>query len=128
MDVGLDGIPVGLLPSALDPDDDGVSVTWLEYFGGQAAQQLQSVREVMSKRRRIRKNNGLAVLNAGKIIAVGQSLGTELRVEHDPDFEAGKENPAHSLIIGMRPDHDDLKIRLVVLALVRIEPGISDPA
>ena len=47
----------------------------------------------------IRKNNGLAVLNVGKILEAGQLLSQKLQVIHDPDLEFCKENPAHCLIL-----------------------------
>jgi hypothetical protein len=118
--------PRGLFPSAFEPDDEGVSVTWLEFFPEPYAHQLNEVRAAISKRRKIRKSNGLAVLDVGKIVSVGKSLSAELQVVHDPDLELGKENPAHSLILGIHPGHDDLKGQLAVVALTRIEPGVPD--
>ncbi len=118
--------PRGIFPFALDSDPDGLSVTWMEFFQGSLTDQISSVREAIGRQRRIRKSNRLALLNVGKIRSIGRSFDTELRVEHDPDLTPRKENPAHSLVIGIQAENEDLKNRLAMEALSRIEPGVLE--
>ena len=106
--VEADGSLSGVFPSAFEPDADGISVTWIEFFEGSPVEQLVAARVAMNCGRRLRESNRLAKLNVRAIRGLGKSVG----VFHDPIDEPEKENNGHSLITGIGRDDDDLLNRL----------------
>ncbi len=86
------------------PDDTGVSVNWLECFGGLSnAQQLDEVRRL--SRLDMKKNGRLAELNVGVAKHYVRNELKSLRFIHTPlpaegDYEA---DPSHSEIVGLPP-------------------------
>lgn len=108
--------PVGVRGSAFDPDDDGVSVAWVEHphHIGEKADQIRSMIRCMSQRT-IRKSHRLAVYRVGTIVACGVKFGKSIAVDRDPqpNYEC------HCLIIGIDPGSADLLdlIAAEVLAL-----------
>src|ERR1700728_2846656 len=93
-----DGTIRGVFPDALQPDEDGISVTWLEFFEGSPSEQLTAARAAMNRGRRLRVSNRLARLNVGYVLSVGISLRRSVSVVHDPiEAPAEKENLGHSL-------------------------------
>jgi hypothetical protein len=88
-------IPIGVNASAFEPDDDGASVGWLEYYEGPIESQIAQVVECM-KVRKVRKSHRLALFNVGQILKCGTQLGINIEVSHDPldNYEC------HSLITG----------------------------
>jgi hypothetical protein len=99
-----------------EADDDGISVTWMEYFAGSPLEQLVAARAAMSRGRTLRASNRLAKLNVGEILAAGNSVKKPLSVVHDPiEQPLEKENLGHSLILGVAYDDDDLRNRLANL-------------
>ena len=108
-----DGTIRGVYPYAFDPDEDGISVTWMEYFGGSPAEQLITARAAMDRGRRLRESNRLAKLGVGTILVAGKAVGRILAVVHDPIEEPPeKENMGHSLIQGIAAEDEDLRNRL----------------
>ena len=105
-----DGTPDGsdfrLRPTR--PDEEGLSVNWLEAFEPPKTQQLSEVRRLF--RLSLRPNGRLAEMNVGRVLReVGKELNT-LRVVHDPleptrVFDA---DPSHAQITGLPPGDTDL--------------------
>jgi hypothetical protein len=86
----------GVLEGAFDPDADGVSVTWLEFFQGDRQQRMLEVRQALLSHLTPKASNRLAILNVGKIEAAGNAVGTH--VVEDPFMDPPPGNPAHALI------------------------------
>jgi hypothetical protein len=89
------GIATGVLECALTPDAEGVSTTWLEFFGGARQHNLSEVKRC--QRLMPRSSNRLAVLNVGNIENVGSGVGAHV-VEDPDDPPCPPGNPAHALI------------------------------
>jgi hypothetical protein len=108
-----DGTIRGVFPDAFEPDEDGISVTWMEYFGGSPAEQLEAARAAMDRGRRLRASNRLAKLKVSMILAAGKAVKRVLAVVHDPiDQSPERENLGHSLVQGITADDDDLRNRI----------------
>jgi hypothetical protein len=108
-----DGTIRGVYPDAFDPDDDGISVTWMEYFGGSAVEQLIAARAAMDRGRKLRPSNRLAKLRVGTVVVISEAAGKIVTVIHDPIEEPPeRENVGHSLIQGIASNDDDLRNRL----------------
>lgn len=113
-----DGTITGVYPDAFEPDDDGISVTWLEYFGGSPEAQLLAARDAMNRIRRLRESNRLAKLNVGSVIDASAHLGRAVAVTHDPIEEPpDRQNLGHSLITGVLAEDDDLRNRIAMAVL-----------
>jgi hypothetical protein len=103
----------GVYPDAFEPDDDGISVTWMEYFGGVPAEQLVAARAAMDRGRRLRESNRLARLKVNTILTAGAAVKRTLSVVHDPiEQPLERENLGHSLVQGITTDDDDLRNRI----------------
>jgi hypothetical protein len=108
-----DGTIRGVFPDAFEPDEDGISVTWMEFFGGSPAEQLEAARAAMDRARRLRASNRLAKLKVSTILAAGEEVKRVLFVVHDPiEQPQERENLGHSLIQGIAVDDDDLRNRI----------------
>lgn len=108
-----DGVIRGIFPDAFEADDDGISVTWIEYFAGTPGEQLSAARTAMGHGRTLRESHRLAKLNVKTIVEAGRSIKRELSVIHDPIEQPPEEkNLGHSLIKGVASDDDDLRNRL----------------
>jgi len=111
---------VGVFPHAFEHDEDGVSVTWLEHFGGTITEQLAAARAAMGRVRRLRKSNRLAKLGVGKVVAAGRPIKKVIDAVHDPiDEPPDAQNTGHSLIVGISEDDDDLRNRIAMTISVR---------
>lgn len=108
-----DGSISGVFPDAFVPDEDGLSVTWVEHFPGGWTAQIAAAKDAMSRRRMVRASNRLAVLSVERILRISDQLGKHLAVIHDPDETEGKENPGHSLITGYSEDDADVTNLLI---------------
>lgn len=99
-------VSVGVNASVFEPDDDGTSVGWLEYFNGTTEFQINQVINCM-KVRTVRKSHRLALFNVGQVLKCGNQLGIDIEVRHDPqdNYEC------HSLITG----YDSTKTELMGL-------------
>jgi hypothetical protein len=108
----------GIQECALMPDEDGVSVTWLEFFAGKDRQSnMVAVRAAIRNRITPKpKSNRLAVLNVLNIEKTGQAAG--LFVIEDPDIDPPPGNPAHALVKEPAALQDQ-KLREAIAAAVR---------
>lgn len=108
--------PGGVRGSAFYPDEDGVSVAWVEHphHTGMQIDQIRSIVDCMSFRK-IRKSHRLAVYRVGAIVDCGVKFGKSISVNHDPQ----PSYECHSLIVGVDPGSADLLdlIAAEVLAL-----------
>ena len=93
-------VPDGILECALVPDDDGLSVTWLEFFKGPNRQaNMLGVRSAMTAVLTPKPSNRLAVFNVGNIERAGKAhSGAGLQVVEDPYTDPAPGNPAHALV------------------------------
>jgi hypothetical protein len=93
-------IPAGILECALVPDEDGLSVTWLEFFGGKdRVANMAGVRAAITAGLTPKPSNRLAVLNVGNIERAGSAASAAgLRVIEDPYTNPPPGNPAHALV------------------------------
>jgi len=97
------------------PDPDGLSSTWLEFFGGDRSHNLAGVRRVIGLTPK--PSNRLAVLNVGRIETAGNAVG--LHVIEDPFDDPPPGNPAHALVkepIGLQ----NKKIREAIASTVQV--------
>lgn len=109
--------PIGVRGSAFYPDDNGVSVAWLEHphHGGKQTDQIQSMISCMSIRT-IRKSHRLAVYRVGAIVDCGVKFGKSISINRDPlpNYKC------HSLIVGIDPGSSDL-FDLIAAELLALE-------
>jgi hypothetical protein len=114
----LGATPTAVQESALlDPDPDGVSVTWLEHFGGDRQHQIAEVRRHVTLRIKPRQSNRLAILNVGNVENMGRATG--VHVIEDPITDPPP-NPAHALI----KDAAALQSQLIRAAIAAtVQPG-----
>ena len=105
-------LPIGINADSLIPDDDGLSVGWLEYFDGDVEFQINKVISCITTQRIPKKSHRLALFNVGKILKCGQLQGLDLAVIHDPydNYEC------HSLITG----YDSTKTELMGLIALEV--------
>jgi hypothetical protein len=115
-----DGSISGVFPEAFHPDSDGLSVTWVEWFGGEWKDQLVAARAAIARGRKIRVSNRLAVLDVNQVLAVGPQCNKLIEVIHDPDDTPGKENLGHSLVTGY-VDTDKEVMNLLTTACISLE-------
>lgn len=96
----VDGICTGIQPSAFRVDEDGISVTWLEYFQA-SAEPLQAAALALKSERAPSKTGVLAHARVARILEVGRKLRLEgVSVSHTPtDLNEG-----HSSILGWAND------------------------
>ena len=91
------------------PDENSLSVNWLEILGSEKLHQLKEVRRLCSQRLSLKVNGKFAEMNVGTIMdEVSEELDT-IRITHDPlegeqDLEA---DPSHSQISGLPPGDSD---------------------
>ena len=109
---------LGVFPFAFEPDADGISVTWVEFFAGSPSERLAAAREALGRRRALRRTHRLAKLNVGDVLSAGKAVGVATRVVHDPiEAPPDKENLAHSLIVGVTADQHELMNRIANLVI-----------
>jgi hypothetical protein len=100
---------------AFEPDSDGVSVTWLEFFPGSRAEQLTEVSATIRATRTVRQSHRLAIISVAAVIECRQTHGVDLAVEHDPITDPPS-NLAHCLIKGIPNDARALREQLALNA------------
>lgn len=112
----------GILECALVPDDDGLSVTWLEFFKGPNRQaNMVGVRSAITAVLKPKPSNRLAVLNVGNIERAGNAHSAAgLQVIEDPYTDPPPGNPAHALV-KEAATLGDQKLREAIAATV--QPG-----
>ena len=105
---------------ALKPDEQYLSVDWLEYFNGDAtfSRQLTQVQEAVQQRLTVKHNGKFLKIQAGEVRAL------KLRIAHEPGVEA---DPSHA---GIYPEAlEDLAFMLALANLVNPEdifPALSN--
>lgn len=123
-DANGDLIAVGVKSSAFFPDNDGVSVGWLEHehHVGDRNQQICSMVNCICNHRKIKRSHRLALLPINAILRCGNFRGAHLWVEHDPiqGYEC------HSLICGIDPNEGEL-IALIATEILSLEVMLVDP-
>jgi len=97
-------ISIGVLGSAFIPDEDGLSMGWLEYYKGDRDSQLSQLIECLSAQRTVRKSHKLALIKIQNLIATGIRNHKNIEVKHDP--LTGYES--HSLITGYDSNDSEL--------------------
>jgi hypothetical protein len=85
---------------ALRCDDDGISVTWIEYFGGEGEEQLHAAAHALKGTMAFKKSGVLARATVGEIEDVMKAAGRDVSVLRD----VIDENKAHCLIKGIGAD------------------------
>jgi hypothetical protein len=101
-----DGTCVGITPDALRVDEDGISVTWVEYFE-EPPPAIQSAATELKKSRKPTKSGALARARVSRIVEVAQKLKRTFDVDHTPIDD----NDAHASITGC-PDSQPVKLAL----------------
>lgn len=109
---------VGVAGNAFFPDEDGVSVGWVEHIHHDNlphADRLSKLIGCMGVRT-IRKSHRLAVLKVGSIVDCGTRIGKTVSVVPDPqpNFDC------HSLIVGIEPSAADLQA-LIAAEIIAME-------
>lgn len=92
-----DGNVVGINYDAFlrRPNDDGLSVTWLEYFAGERALQIASaVHAIRASNMNPRPKSGFAIGNVAAIKGACESRQHKIRIIHWPEDD----NKAHAEI------------------------------
>ena len=114
----------------LRPDENGLSVNWLEVFGGNDEhRQLGEVRRLF--RLRLARNGQFAKLNVGAtkrhVSEAVEELGiVEAPLSRTGEFEA---DPSHAEIIGLSPGESDeamLVGDLIAECVISLRPGKTD--
>ena len=104
------------------PGEAYLSVNWLEFLplGGRPTE-LEAIRQVLSRKRKIGTTARLAVLNVGQACdAVRQNSvnHTVLTVRHEPEAELGRpQDPSHAGIYGV-PTDDNTIPELLAAAVI----------
>jgi hypothetical protein len=96
---------LGFLPQAfqLRPDEEALSVNWIEYFSDPATRRRDSV-WAMRRAMGVGAKSAFAIGNVGRIKTTCLASGVKVRIVHEP-----KDNePAHSAI--RRVPRDDLNL------------------
>jgi hypothetical protein len=68
----------------LKPDEDSLSVNWLEYFDGDREAKIQASVKMFRSTLRVGTKSGFGVGNVGKIKEVCRSRGTSVRIVYEP--------------------------------------------
>lgn len=100
------GTCVGITPDALRVDEDGISVTWVEYFE-EPPPALHSAAAELKKSRKPSKTGVLARAQVSRIMEIAGKLKRTFAVTHTPVDN----NDAHSSITGC-PDELTTKLAL----------------
>ena len=113
---------------ATKPDETGLSVNWLEAFGGEKKHRLSEVRRLF--RLRVRPSGWFAELNVGTVLRVVSEELDTLRIVHDPlDAEGGFEaDPSHAEIVGLPAGDSDqaaLVGALIAEFIIDMHPAVN---
>jgi hypothetical protein len=98
---------IGVLGEAfkMRPTEDTLSTTWLEYFAGSRAEQVNAaVRAVRASKLDVKTKSGFAIGNVGNIAAVAANRNYSVRVLHEPE----EDNKAHAAV--RRWPRDDMEL------------------
>ena len=98
----------------MQPDPDGLSVVWLEFFGGDRQRNLVGVRGALGLQ--FRASHRFAVINVGSLETAGSAVGAH--AIEDPITDPPPGNPAHALV--KEPGHlQDRKIREAIAQTIQ---------
>lgn len=104
-----DGGPcTGIDIDAIRCDSDGISVTWIEFFGGNADEHLRKAAHALRGTLTFKKSGILAQASVGDIIDTMMTAGREVTVCRD----VVPGNDAHCLIKGI--EQDELGMLLIL--------------
>lgn len=112
------GQPTGVRKSAFEPkpdETDGLSVNWLEFFGGDRQHNVDGMRSVTKLK--VKRSHGIAILNVGAIITKDGS--TQLAVVEDPVVDLAPETNAAHVLIKDLTDLRDKAVRDVLAFIVQ---------
>lgn len=110
------GLCTGLLPTAFKMHDDGISVTWIEFFEPPPPS-LEQAASAIKNDLKPKKSGVLACATVSRLTEIAFKLGLEAAVTHDPQ----KSNHGHSLITGW-PDNLACRVALT-RAFVKLVPN-----
>jgi hypothetical protein len=81
------GNAIGLQFSAFQrkENEEGLSVTWMEYFGGDRKQQIASTVKAIRASLTVGKKSGFAIGNVGEVKAACASRKHKIRIIHWPE-------------------------------------------
>lgn len=101
----LEGLPISVFGDAfaLREGETYLSAGWVEYFQGERFNQLSQLRNTMTATREIKRRDGFAVMNVGKVVEAGRTRSVRVRVLHEPNAD----NPAYAAIRGILRDHQE---------------------
>jgi hypothetical protein len=94
---------------ALKCDEDGISVTWVEYFDGDPEERFAAAADALCACITVRKSGVIAKITVGQIKEALADEAVQVRVIRAQEYE----NQAHCLIEGIAPDNEGV---LAVLA------------
>jgi hypothetical protein len=120
---------LGFLPQAFElrPEEDGLSVNWVEFFKGDWETRVQqSVRTLRgSFAHGVGRKSAFGIANVGVIKTTCMNAGARVRIVHEPDDR----NPAHSSVRRLPRDDLDLLQALADQAFVDLvqNADVSDP-
>ena len=108
---------IGILPQAFElrPEEESLSVNWLEYFDGDRGRRIRDSVEMFRSTRNVGKKSAFGIGNVGKIKETCGANGASVRVVYEPETN----NPAHSAI--RRLPRDDLVLLEVLAADTFVE-------
>jgi hypothetical protein len=100
------GVCIGITPDAIRIDEDGISVTWVEYFD-EPPPSLQSAAAELKRSRMPSKTGIIARAQVNRVLEVAQKLKQTIAVSHTPvDC-----NDAHASITGY-PENQPAKLAM----------------
>ncbi len=101
------GNVLGILPQALElkPNEEYLSVNWLEYFDGDQKTRLRKTKSAMSADRTLGPTSVLSIGNVANIKSLCSSHGTNVRIAYVPE---PPNNPAHSAIYHLHSEELEL--------------------
>lgn len=104
----VNGECLGLDQASFRCDPDGISVTWVEYFQGDANQQLAKASLAMRGTLKFKTSGMVARASVGALLATMKQAGREIRVRRDSQ----PANKGHCLIEGINPSESGLLLAL----------------
>lgn len=101
-----DGNVIGFLGQAfaLRPDENELSVNWLEYFDGTRDQKINELVKSVRVTKNVGAKSAFALGNVGKIKRTCAESGAQVRIVYD----GNENNKSHSVIRRLPKDDDDL--------------------
>ena len=126
LDTDADGKVIGLLFSAFQRKDteNGLSVTWLEYFAGDhQARIVAAAQAIRASAMTVGKKSGFAVGGVGPIKAQCLDRGHKIRVIHSPEDD----NKAHAELRQYPIDDRELLERLATGVWSELKLNVDIP-